>query len=110
MLPSVLCGCETSSPILREGHLLRAFKNREMRKIHGPNRTCRKLHYEELHNFYSSPNIIWMIKQRMRWASHAAHMGEIKRHTKIWWGNMKERCHVEDLGVGWRKILKLILK
>jgi hypothetical protein len=33
----------------------------------------RKLHNEELHNLYSSPNIIRMIKsRRMRWAGHAA--------------------------------------
>jgi hypothetical protein len=37
----------------------------------------RKLHNEELHNLYSSPSIIKIIKsRRMRWAGHVVRMGE----------------------------------
>jgi hypothetical protein len=29
---------------------------------------------EELNDLYSSPNIIWVIKSRMKWAGYVAHM------------------------------------
>jgi hypothetical protein len=52
-----------------------------LRRIFGPKRdevtgAWRKLHNEELHNLYSSPSIITIIKsKRMRWAGHLARMG-----------------------------------
>jgi hypothetical protein len=37
----------------------------------------RKLHTEELHNLYSSPDIIRMIKsRRVKWVEHVAHERE----------------------------------
>jgi hypothetical protein len=42
------------------------------------------LHSEELHNLYSSPDIIRQIKsRRMRWAGYMAHMGEEKKFFKV---------------------------
>jgi hypothetical protein len=58
------------------------FENRVLRRIFGPKSNevagdWRKLHNEELHNLYSLPNIIRMIKsRRMKWAGHVARMGE----------------------------------
>jgi hypothetical protein len=54
------------------------------RIIFGPKREnvagdWRRLHSEELHNLYASPNIIRVIKsRRMRWAGHVGCMGEMK--------------------------------
>jgi hypothetical protein len=66
ILPVVLYGCETWSLTLREEQRLRVFKNRVLR-IFGPKRevdgSWRKLHNDELHSLYSSPNV-WMIKLR----------------------------------------------
>jgi hypothetical protein len=82
ILPVVLYGCETWSLTLREEHRLRMFENRVLRRIFGPKRDevtgeWRKLHNEELHILYSSPNIIRQIKsRRIRWAGHVACMGE----------------------------------
>jgi hypothetical protein len=62
---------------------LRVFENRVLRRIYGPKRDdvtggWRRLHNEKVHNLYSSPNIIRMIKsRRMRWVGHVAHMGEM---------------------------------
>jgi hypothetical protein len=54
----------------------------------------RKLHNEKLHNLYSSPNIIRMIKsRRMRWAGHVARMGEKRNTLEYWWESQKERDH-----------------
>jgi hypothetical protein len=74
ILPVVLYGCENWSLALREEYRLRVFE----RRIFGPKRDevtgeWRKLHNEELHDLYSSPSIIKIIKlRRMNWAGHVA--------------------------------------
>jgi hypothetical protein len=66
---------------LREEHRLRVFENRVLRRTFGPTRDevmggWIKLHNEELHNLYSSPSIIRMIKSRkMRWIGNVARKG-----------------------------------
>jgi hypothetical protein len=80
ILPVVLHGCETWSFTLREEHRLRVSENRVVR-VFRPKReeggSWRKLHNDELHRLYSSPNVVRVIKsRRMRWAGHVARMGE----------------------------------
>jgi hypothetical protein len=61
------------------------FENRVLRAIFGTMRDevtgeWRKLHIKELHNLYSSPNIIKQIKsRRISWAGHVARMGEERK-------------------------------
>jgi hypothetical protein len=80
ILPVVLYGCETWSLTLGQEHRLRVLEKRVLRKIFGPkseeNGSWRKWHNDELHNLYSSPNIVTVIKSRMMWAVHVARMGE----------------------------------
>jgi hypothetical protein len=69
--------------------VLRVFENSVLRRIFGSQRDdviegWRKLLTEELHNLYSSPDIIKIIKsRRMRWAGHLARMGALRNITKV---------------------------
>jgi hypothetical protein len=62
------------------------FENRVLRRIFKSKIDevmggWRKLHNEELHNLYSSPSIIRMIKpRRMRWPGHVAQIGRREMH------------------------------
>jgi hypothetical protein len=50
----------------------------------------RKLHNEELHNLYSSADIIRQVKsRRMRWVGHVAHMGVERKVNKVLVGKPK---------------------
>jgi hypothetical protein len=74
---------------MREERRLRVFENRVLRRIFGSKRDevtgeWRKLHNKELNDLYCSPNVVRVIKSRIRWAGHVARMGE-------------ERC-IQDFG------------
>jgi hypothetical protein len=109
ILPVVLYGCETWSLTLREEHRLRVFESRVLGRILGPKRDevtgeWIKLHNEELHNLYSSPDIITQVKsRRMKWAGQMARMGEERKVYKGLVGKPegkrplgRPRCRWED--------------
>jgi hypothetical protein len=62
----------------REKHRLRVYRNRVLTRIFGPkredvNRGLENTAYEELHDLYSSPHIIRVIKSRsIRWMKQVA--------------------------------------
>jgi hypothetical protein len=44
----------------------------------------------------------------MRWVGYVVCRERTEVHTRVWWGNMRERHHLEDLGVDGVVILKWI--
>jgi hypothetical protein len=88
---------------LREEHRLRVFENRVLR-IFGAKReedgSWRKLHNDELHSLYSSPNIVRVIKSwRIKWTGREKRWGRGEVFIGFSLKGPKVRDHWEDLSV-----------
>jgi hypothetical protein len=69
-----------------------------LRKIFVPKReedgSLGKLHNDELHDLYSSPNIVRVIKsRRMRWVGYVERMGRGEVFSEFWLGSPNVRDH-----------------
>jgi hypothetical protein len=111
----VLYGCRTWPLILREEHRLRVFENRMLRRIFGPkreeDRSWRKLHNDELHSLYSSPNIVKVIKsRRMWWAGHVARMGEGRGIYRVLLGRSEGKRPLGRPRRSWEDNIKIDLR
>jgi hypothetical protein len=115
-LPVVLYGCETWSLTMREERRLRVFENRVLRGIFGPKRDevageWRKLHNEELHDLYSSPNIVRVIKsRRMRWMGHVVLMGEERGMYRVLVGKPEGKRPLGRHRIRWEDNLNMDLQ
>ena len=101
---------------MREKRRLSVFEDRVLRRIFRPKRDevtgeWRRKHNEELHDLYSSPNIILVIiSRRMRWVGHVARMGERRGAYKVLVGKPEAKRPLGKPRHGWEDIIKIDLE
>jgi hypothetical protein len=91
------------------------FENRVLRRIFGPKRDevtgeWRKLHNEELHILYTSPNTIRQLKSRRMWAGHVARMEEERNVYRILMGKPEGRRPLERPRRRWEDGIRMDLR
>ena len=87
-----------------------------LRRIFGPKRNevigeWRTLHYKELNDLYSSPSIVRVTKsRRIRWAGHAACMGEWRGIYRILVGKPEGKRPLGRPRHRWEDNIKMALQ
>jgi hypothetical protein len=96
-----------------EQHRLRVFENRVLRRIFGPKRDevtgeWRKLYKGELHNLYSSPDIIRKIKSRG--AGHVARMGGERNIYTVLMEKLEGKRPFGRPKLRWKNVIEMDLR
>jgi len=94
---------------------MRVFENRALRRIFGPKRVevtweWRRLHNEELYCLLSSPNIIRVIKWRIKWVGNVARMGDRRGIYRVLVGKTEGKRALGRPRRRWENNIKMDLK
>jgi hypothetical protein len=89
---------------------MRLFENRVQRRIFGPKRDEVKTEWGTHIIKSSVSSAFQQTSRRMRWERHVARMGRREVYTEFWWGNTRERDHLEDPGLDGRLIIRWVFK
>ena len=91
--------------MLNKEHILRVYENRILRPRRNENEEWRRLHNEELHSLYRSPNILTVIKsRRLRWA------GQVTRMEYILTGKHTGKSPLGTIRHRWEDYIRMDLK
>jgi len=107
ILPVVLYGCETWTLTLRKECRLRVYENRVLRNIFGPKRDEVTGEWRKLYNIQYCSG--YQIEKSEVGRACSTYGGE-ERCRGFWWGNMRERNHLEDPDIDGRIILRWICR
>ena len=89
-------GVKFASLQLRNGN---AFRGILVLKVEAVTGGCRKIHNEKLHSKYSRPNIVRVVKSRVRWVGHVERTADGQHILRLWLDNMN-RDHMGDVNTG----------